>query len=87
MMDSLSQDTVYGSESLPSTQSGESEYSGSPLIPNPMSSSRIKPLSAYILYSSEARKAAVDANPDKSFGEISKIVGKDVSLLHCSINS
>lgn len=36
-----------------------------------------KLVTGYILYSSEVRKSIVSANPDSTFGEISRIVGNE----------
>lgn len=38
-----------------------------------------KLVTGYILYSSEVRKSVAEKNPDKGFGEISRMVGTDVS--------
>lgn len=51
------------------------------MTPNPKKQGKTpgkKLVTGYILYSCDVRKAVADKNQDKSFGEISRIVGNDV---------
>lgn len=43
-----------------------------------------KLVTGYILYSSEVRKSVAEKNPDKGFGEISRMVGTDVRTIQFS---
>ncbi len=40
-----------------------------------------KQVTGYLLYSSDIRKAISQSNPNRTFGEVSRIVGNEVSII------
>jgi hypothetical protein len=102
-VDSMTEDSMDGSPpslgSLSETTIGLSSIATvptGPATPTPGSSKQVKKtpgkklVTGYILYSSEVRRSVAERNPTSGFGEISRMVGQDVShryLKECTMQS
>ena len=75
-----------GPPSVSSSDLGERTLNTSTVMSTPSSSRKKNPnhkklVTGYILYTSDVRKAIVQNNPDRSFGEVSRIVGNEVNYI------
>lgn len=73
-----SQETQMVTPSLPTTPSIGTPIQTTPVVKKAKTPGK-KLVTGYILYSSEVRKSVAEKNPNKGFGEISRMVGTDVS--------
>jgi len=85
--DTMTEDSMDGGPpSVSSSDLGERTLNTSTVISTPSSSRKKNPnhkklVTGYILYTSDVRKAIVQNNPDRSFGEVSRIVGNEVNYI------
>lgn len=85
--DTMAEDSMDGGPpSVSSSDLGERTLNTSTVMTTPSSSRKKNPnhkklVTGYILYTSDVRKAVVQNNPDRSFGEVSRIVGNEVSYI------
>jgi protein polybromo-1 len=81
-VESMMEDSLDAPPSLASSDVGSNISTPNPTHPTPAKKTPKTPgkkvLTGYILYSAEVRKSVAEQNPDKSFGEISRMVGNDV---------
>ncbi|XP_050428093.1 protein polybromo-1 isoform X2 [Adelges cooleyi] len=81
--DTMTEDSMDGGPpSVSSSDLGERTLNTSTIISTPSSSRKKNPnhkklVTGYILYTSDVRKAVAQNNPDRSFGEVSRIVGNE----------
>lgn len=85
--DTMTEDSMDGGPpSVSSSDMGDRSLTISTVISTPSSSRKKNPhhkklVTGYILYTSDVRKAVVQNNPDRSFGEVSRIVGNEVNYI------
>ena len=81
-VDSMMEDSLDAPPSLASSDVGSNSATPTPVPSTPAKKNPKTPgkkvLTGYIIYSAEVRKSIAEKNQDKSFGEISRIVGNDV---------
>ncbi|VVC46090.1 Hypothetical protein CINCED_3A003697 [Cinara cedri] len=81
--DTMTEDSMDGGPpSVSSSDLGERTLNTSTVMSTPSSSRKKNPnhkklVTGYILYTGDVRKAVVQNNPDRSFGEVSRIVGNE----------
>lgn len=86
--DTMTEDSMDGGPpSVSSSDLGERTLNTSIVMTTPSSSRKKNPnhkklVTGYILYTSDVRKAVVQNNPDRSFGEVSRIVGNEVQIFY-----
>jgi protein polybromo-1 len=81
--DTMTEDSMDGGPpSVSSSDLGERTLNTSTILSTPSrkkNPNHKKLVTGYILYTSDVRKAVVQNNPDRSFGEVSRIVGNEVN--------